>query len=146
MYDFMFRASLQASTATDAQTFSVQRTNLALIFYSDYHFLAAALVVMLLALLAVLLLLWGWWELGRPVSLSPLEIVRAFGPPMMQAAGSNSAVDGILEAIGPLGVRCDAESGIILQIQERRNDEESREDATEHSHQMQQDSGEAEPM
>lgn len=142
----MFRASLQASTATDVQTFSVQRTNQALIFYSNYRFLAAALVVMLLALLAVLFLLWGWWELGRHVSLSPLETAKAFGPPMMQDAGSNSAVDGILKAIGPMGVRYDGEGGIILQSLERRNEEESEEEVTEHGHQMQQDSGEVEPV
>lgn len=146
MNDFMFRASLQASTATDVQTFSVQRTNEALIFYSNYRFLAAALAVMLLALLAVLFLLWGWWELGRHVSLSPLETAKAFGPPMMQDAGSNSAVDGILEAIGPMGVRYDGEGGIILQSPEGRNEEESKEEVTEHGHQMQQDSGEAEPV
>jgi hypothetical protein len=142
MYDFMFRASLQASTATDVQTFSVQRTTLALIFYSNYRFLAAALAVMLLALLAVLVLLWGWWKLGRHVSLSPLETARAFGPPAMREAGSNSAVDGILEAIGDMGVRYDGEGGIILQSPERRNKEESKEEATEHGHQMQQGSGE----
>jgi hypothetical protein len=112
MHDFMFRAALRTGNGTDVQTFSVQRTNLALIFYSNYRFLAAALVVMLLALLAVLFLLWGWWELGRPVSLSPLETARAFGAPAMQHIDRNSAVEEILKKMGGIGVKYN--EGILL--------------------------------
>ncbi|KAH8699031.1 hypothetical protein BGW36DRAFT_358540 [Talaromyces proteolyticus] len=76
---FLFRASISAADDSDSQTFSVQRTNLALIFQSDYTYLAAALSLMFVTLAAVLTPLWGWWRLGRQVSLSPIEIARAFG-------------------------------------------------------------------
>jgi len=99
MHDFMFRAALRVGNGNDSevQTFTARRTNSTPIFHSDRRYLAAALVAMLLALLTVLFLLWGWWDLGRPVSLSPLETAKAFGVPMMQCAGQDSTVEGILK-------------------------------------------------
>jgi hypothetical protein len=120
MHDFMFRAALRAGNGTEVQTFMAQRTSQALLFHSEYRYLAAALAVMLLALLAVLILLWGWWELGRPVSLSPLETAKAFGAPMMQHVGRNSAV-GILKEMEGIGVKYD--EGILL-LTERGDVEE----------------------
>jgi hypothetical protein len=105
--DFMFRAALHEGNDTEVQTFPARRTSPALLFHSDHHYLGAALAIMLLALLAVLFLFWGWWELGRPVSLSPLETAKAFGAPMMQRTGRNSAVQGILGEIGEVRVRYD---------------------------------------
>jgi len=127
MQDFLFRSSLLASTAADAQTFGVQRTYQALIFQSNYYYLAAALAVMLVALLAVLFLLWGWWELGRRVTLSPLETAKAFGAPTMRQVGENSAVAGILKLTGKMRVKYDSEIGVVSRIQEVRNEEGSEE-------------------
>jgi hypothetical protein len=121
MHDFMFRAALRAGNGTDVQTFRAQRTSPALLFHSEHRYLAAALAVMLLALLAVLFLLWGWWELGGPVSLSPLETAKAFGAPMMQHIGRNSAVEEILKKMGGKVVKYD--EGILL-LTERGDAEE----------------------
>lgn len=111
MQNFLFRASIGASTDADAQTFAVQRTNLQLIFESNYSYLAAALVVMLVALLAVLWQLWGWWELGRQVSLSPLEVVGAFRALATPREDHKvAAVGGILELVGKTRVRYDGQS------------------------------------
>jgi hypothetical protein len=107
MHDFMFRAVLRAGNGTEVQTFIAQRTSPALLFHSDLRYLAAAIVVMLLALVAVSFLIWGWWELGGPVSLSPLETAKALGAPIMQRAGPNSAVEKILDAIGDTRVKLD---------------------------------------
>ncbi|KAI9767113.1 MAG: hypothetical protein M1840_005902 [Geoglossum simile] len=100
MHDFMFRAALRVGNGIEVQTFKAQRTSAALLFHSEPRYLASALAVMLLALLAVLSLLWGWWELGRLVSLSPLETAKAFGAPMMQSASQHSTIEGILKEIG----------------------------------------------
>lgn len=132
MHDFLFRTSLSASTNADIQVFSVQRTYLALIFQSNHGYLAAALAVMLAAVSAVLFQLWGWWELGRQVSLSPLELAKAFGAPVMQCAEENLAVDEILKLTGKTRVQYDGESfretgDVVLGgAEEMRNDEEHK--------------------
>jgi hypothetical protein len=50
--DFLFRESI--NTSTDAPTFLAHHSTLALIFQSNYSYLAAALVLMLTARLAAL--------------------------------------------------------------------------------------------
>jgi hypothetical protein len=106
MQDFMFRAAMRASNSTaEVQTFTAQRTSPALIFHSEYSYLAAALAVMLLALFVVLFLLQGLWELGRTVSLSPLETAKAFCAPVMKRAGQKSTANEILKDIGQISVR-----------------------------------------
>ena len=136
MHDFMFRAALQANNGS-VQSFTAQRMIPALLFHSDYYYLAAALVAMLLALLVVLSLLWGWWELERPVSLSPLEMAKAFDAPIMRHAGQNSTVEGILKKVGEIGVKYNdglivfddnghtqQESSVLLQDAEQGHEEE----------------------
>src|SRR5438034_1836336 len=110
MHDFLFRASISSATSAEVQTFPVRRTSLSLVFQSNYRYLAAALAVMLLAVFAVLSQLWGWWELGRQVSLSPLELARAFGPSAIPLADEAAAADGILKLAGKCPVKYDVES------------------------------------
>jgi hypothetical protein len=107
MQNFLFRASISASSESDAQTFSVQRTSLALVFQSNYSYLTVALAIMLIALLAVLWQLWGWWELGRQVSLSPLEIAGAFRALATRREDETAAVGVILELVGKTTVKYD---------------------------------------
>jgi hypothetical protein len=104
MQNFMFRATLHASNSTEVQTFTAQRTSLALLFHSEYGFLAAALAVMLLALFTVLFLLWGWWELRQSASLNPFETAKVFGVPVMRIADYKSTTDEILKEIGQIQV------------------------------------------
>lgn len=59
------------------------------IYVTDFRYMAAAVAVSIFSLFAVGLTLWGWWELGRRVSLSPLEIAKAFDAPLLTHAGSN---------------------------------------------------------
>ena len=54
---------------------------------------------MLFMLISDLFLLWGWWELRRLVSLSPLETAKAFKAPLMHGVHQSYA-DGILNQIG----------------------------------------------
>jgi hypothetical protein len=110
MSEWLFRALISSSTPTDSQTFSVRRTSLALIFLSDYEYLAVALVVMSIALLGVFFQLWGFWRLGRQVTMSPLELAKAFKAPIMQRASHTSAIDGILKVVGKTIVKYDGES------------------------------------
>ena len=128
MHDFMFRAALSASNGTVVQTFTAQRTIPALFFHSDCRYLAAALAITLPALLVVFFLLWGWWELGRHVTLSPLETAQVFVS-MMRNIGRNSTVEEIMQGIGEMAVKyndeviVNGERGIAQQAAEQGYDD-----------------------
>jgi hypothetical protein len=87
MHEFLFRASLHASTDADVQTFDVQRSSVQLTFRSNYHYLTVVLAAMLVALLGLLFQVWAWWELEWNVSMSPIETANAFGTPVLQGRG-----------------------------------------------------------
>ena len=70
------------------------------VYSSHYGYLAAALAVMLVATLAVFPLFYGWWRLGRDVSMSPVEIAKAFKAPHTEGGDANANVDRLLRQIG----------------------------------------------
>lgn len=43
--------------------------------------------IMIVAVLSVTTIFNRFWELGRPVSLAPLEVARSFGVPMLVEKG-----------------------------------------------------------
>ncbi|KAF2686755.1 hypothetical protein K458DRAFT_363048 [Lentithecium fluviatile CBS 122367] len=47
----------------------------------------------------------GFWELGRKVSLNPLEVARAFGAPMLEGLDGNATPEMITLERGGMGVR-----------------------------------------
>ena len=53
----------------------------------------------MLGVVAVLPLFIGWWELGRPVSFSPLEVAKAFDAPLLGAVDSIGGKEGIAEQV-----------------------------------------------
>lgn len=83
---------------------SVQTTTIT-IYASHYPYLAAAVGLMLLAIAAILPLFAGWWELGREVSLSPLETGRAFEAPLLVGDSRSDGVDDVLDEVGRVRVR-----------------------------------------
>jgi hypothetical protein len=108
MRDFMFRAALDAADdrVPEERTLRVRRTTSTLIFHSVYGYLGAASFIILLGVSFILIRLQGWWSFRRTVSLSPLEIVKAFSAPVMERARKeNDTADGILENIGKVRVR-----------------------------------------
>jgi hypothetical protein len=79
-----------------AQTVPYTSNSVRVQYAIDWRSVAAAVVVSLLGPAITLLLFWGWWELGRPFSLSPLELANAFHAG--QAAELLSAGNGNAEA------------------------------------------------
>ena len=55
------------------QNFVADTTAVAAYYDTNYGFLAGALASVVVAAAAALALLWGWWELWREVSMSPIE-------------------------------------------------------------------------
>jgi len=80
--EVLFRASFVAayySDGSETQVFPATQTMDTLTYQSTHMFAIIGSVVLLLAVVAVSITLSGWWELGRDVSLSPLETAKAFG-------------------------------------------------------------------
>jgi hypothetical protein len=70
-----------------------------------YGWLTGAVALIALSCLDILQTYWGWWLLGRPVSLSPLEIAKAFDAPLLHDADANGTSKELARAIGDVKVR-----------------------------------------
>jgi len=108
-FEFLMRSAIDISQNASAHgvdlepyttNLTAQFTGTELHYHSDFRYLAGAIVIMLLGCTAVVFLLWGWWELGRPVTLSPLETAKAFGAPILLGAGPEKEANDIVEEIG----------------------------------------------
>lgn len=60
------------------QSLPYTTSNSTVVYAIDATNLAVAVIIGLLAPIAALPLFWGWWRLGRKVSMSPLEIASSF--------------------------------------------------------------------
>jgi hypothetical protein len=82
------------------QQIEVRQTSKQIVYRSQYAYLGVAVAITLCATLCVLALSLGWWKLGREVSLSPIEIAKAFAAPTLQGTNSNGSVKAILKDLG----------------------------------------------
>lgn len=93
LQEITFRASLRAGkdngTETDRQTVPYRGYGLHTVYRTNNMYMGAAAAVSIVSLFAVAATFWGWWELGRDMTLSPLEIAKAFDSPLLKQAGSN---------------------------------------------------------
>lgn len=76
-------------------------------YVSDYPYMYAALSVMAFCILCVLPAYWGFWELGRRVTLGPMEIASAFQAPALDSAAvaAGGEVEHMLKEVGQREVR-----------------------------------------
>lgn len=75
------------------------------IYRANNIFVALAIVMSLAGVFSILPLYYGFWELGRKVSLNPLEIARAFGAQLFDGLDGNMTARGIEIERGALQVR-----------------------------------------
>ncbi|KAF5260234.1 hypothetical protein FOXYS1_9137 [Fusarium oxysporum] len=108
--DIGFRASLQYAkyNTTDKQKVEYDSGTTTLVYVTNYEKMWIAIAVSLIGIFAVLPTFWGWWELGRDVSLNPLEIANAFGTVgqeshIMRNVDPNQNVGGIVNAVNDIG-------------------------------------------
>ncbi|PVH76147.1 hypothetical protein DL98DRAFT_657637 [Cadophora sp. DSE1049] len=93
----------QASAYWDNSAVNVTATEfLTEVHYStNYHFMFGALASTLFCACLVLPVYWGFWELGRKVSLNPIEIANAFQAPMLaEAVPKSGHADDIVKVAG----------------------------------------------
>lgn len=72
------------------QTVNMSQKRTIQVYVSNYAFLVAGVAVMLLAVIGVMPLFYGFWDLGRDVTLSPIETAKAFGAPVLDTEGVSS--------------------------------------------------------
>jgi hypothetical protein len=86
---------------------------------SNHAFLAGGVAVMLVVVIGVMPLFYGFWDLGRDVTLSPIETAKAFGAPVLDMEGvqSNATATAIAKSkAGRLLVRSEAGDGARLRF------------------------------
>ena len=114
-----FRVSMQAATYpyrdTNAppapQVIPMLETGNINVFHSERKYLIANTVLTVFFMALVLPSFIGWWELGRKVTLDPVEIAKAFGAPMFQGPGSNAPLWQLVRDYGQRSVRYGEPSG-----------------------------------
>jgi hypothetical protein len=76
-------------------------------YRSVWGFMFAAIALMLACVLCVLPSYWRFWELGRKVTLGPIEISSAFQAPVLAHPGlaSGGEVDILLKEVGNRRIR-----------------------------------------
>ncbi|KAF2735724.1 hypothetical protein EJ04DRAFT_575877 [Polyplosphaeria fusca] len=100
--DIAFRAALDVGGQNDnlKQNFTAVWRGKELWHFTDFTFLGIAVGVMGLGVALAMSLLWGWGELKRHVTLSPLETGKAFGAPILLTAGPEREANSINKEIG----------------------------------------------
>ena len=96
--DSVFAPSLTNRPLMDVRSTWTQRisatgSHTLYLYHASPLLVALGIVVSLMGVAAVAPLYWGFWEMGRKVSLNPLEIARAFGAPMMEGLDGNTTPD-----------------------------------------------------
>ncbi|KAH6619898.1 hypothetical protein C7974DRAFT_222833 [Boeremia exigua] len=77
-------------------------------YITDFNYVAGALVATLVTILLVLPVYWGFWQLGRKVTLGPLEIANAFNAPIIKpdnVKGQHGDFEEVLQEVGKRRVR-----------------------------------------
>jgi len=103
--ELMFRTALGFGNSSTIQTVPGTAARTTNVYRSHYGFLAGAVALTLVSLLVVLATFNGFWSLGRSVSMSPIEIVKAFNAPLLAAEDSNAEVKELVKSTGGRPVR-----------------------------------------
>jgi hypothetical protein len=77
-------------------------------YSTDFRYVAGALVATLITIILVLPVYWGFWKLGRKVTLGPLEIANAFNAPIIRpenVRGHHADFEEVLQEVGGRRVR-----------------------------------------
>ncbi|ORY09010.1 hypothetical protein BCR34DRAFT_616090 [Clohesyomyces aquaticus] len=116
--ELMFRKAIADGNSTTIQTIPVDVLITTNVYETNFGVMGAAILLTLLAIGAVSTLFYGYWELGRSVSMSPIETAMAFNAPLLRELKCNAKVKQIVKSVGHKAVRY----GIVA-------DEESKEES-----------------
>ena len=103
--ELMFRTAIAAANSSDLQSVPAIQVATIAVYQSHYRYLALASGLTLLAILIVIPTFFGYWHLGRHVSMSPLEIAKAFNAPLLSHIDSNAEAEQLIHGLGEVEVR-----------------------------------------
>lgn len=96
------RTNMASQTALSSVTGIVEE------YITDFNYVAGALVATFVTILLVFPVYWGFWQLGRKVTLGPLEIANAFNAPIIKpdnVRGQHGDFEEVLHEVGKRRVR-----------------------------------------
>jgi hypothetical protein len=111
--ELMFRTAQRAANVTnpaDIHKVEAKVDRIATVYKSHYLFLGLALLFTVVSAISIVPILLGFWNLGRYVTLSPIEIAKAFNAPILGSSDSNMPVNDLLKEAGKREVRYGAVS------------------------------------
>jgi hypothetical protein len=111
-------ANVDGNNTTVSQAVQYQSHSSRVEYAVDFRMLAVAVVISLLGPVATISIFWGWWNLGRQFSMSPLELAIAF-----QGVPSNSEVSH--ETVGGVLTRYSGNSPVEVMARVVRNGTEN---------------------
>jgi hypothetical protein len=100
----MFRAGLYFAAANDTRDIPMVQATPVLVYQSENSWVGVAIAVMAIATFSCVIPLWGWWDLGRKVTLNPIETAKAFNVPIFRTAGLGCGAQDVVEGVGDLQV------------------------------------------
>ena len=101
----MFRTAIAWGDNTTIQHVVAEQTASHLMYQSRYLFLGLSVLASVLAIVAVSIIYHGYWHLGRKVTMSPLELAKAFNAPILSQGDSNAEASDLVKSIGDRIVR-----------------------------------------
>ena len=103
--DLMFRVAVANSGTNDRVEVQALSTGTLNYYESSFAFLSIAVALAWLNILVIAPMFWGWWDLGRKVSLDPIEVAEAFDAPVLRKNTGHWDMDGLIKHVGDREVR-----------------------------------------
>ncbi|KAK3702091.1 hypothetical protein LTR37_015066 [Vermiconidia calcicola] len=103
--ELMFRSSLQLGTSSTLQTVNATVARQTNVYRTDYLFVILATAVTAVAVIVTIPTLLGTWTFGRKMTLSPIEIAKAFHSPQLANCDSNAELTVLSQEVGHRRVR-----------------------------------------
>lgn len=103
--NLMFRISLAASNeTTPIQSVTATQSDRRAVFRTQYAYMGGAFALTLAALFMSACLFKGYSSLGRKMTMSPVEIAKAFNAPLLAGSDSNATVKSLIKQAGTRNV------------------------------------------
>ncbi|RGP79786.1 hypothetical protein FLONG3_2099 [Fusarium longipes] len=129
-HEMGFRTALAYSNSSTEQTIQGTQERTFIKYTINANFLAGSLAVTFASVLAVMLLYYGFWVIGRPATMSPLETAHAFQSPATSGEDMLKKADDLAKAFENRKVKYDVIQGKIIMVDGEMVDNEDLEAST----------------
>lgn len=100
IHDLMLRVAVNNATVSDQAPAQAVATGLLNYYQSSYRFLAIAVALVWLNIFVIVPMFYGWWHIGRKISLNPIEVADAFNSPVFQKDRPHRDVGELIDQVG----------------------------------------------